>query len=170
MNRKPSIYTILSYSHEYRRERQGSDQPLEYIDFDEMSDSISAPVESVDVFFGPCGWMAVLRRTHLSRRAGLLGVVVSVAFFPLLAQNITTSANEFQSLLQQGFGLHEHADYQHSLPVLTNAWKLRPHDYFVNLLLGMDLLRTGKVEDAIRPFGRSVSTTPDGGHPLRLHG
>src|SRR6202011_711741 len=35
------------------------------------------------------------------------------------------------------------------IPVLERARKLQPSDYFANLLLGIDLLRTGKESEAV---------------------
>jgi tetratricopeptide (TPR) repeat protein len=55
----------------------------------------------------------------------------------------------FTILLHRGFAFHQQADYAHALPLLQQAWKLDPRDYFVNLLLGIDLLRTGKAEKSI---------------------
>src|ERR1700716_2791994 len=55
---------------------------------------------------------------------------------------------DFQSLLHQGFELHEKSDYARAIPVLRRAYSMRPRDYFVNLLLGIDLLRTGQAADA----------------------
>ena len=55
----------------------------------------------------------------------------------------------FQSLLKQGFELHQRAQFAEAIPLLKKAYRLEPNDYFVNLLLGIDLLRTGKAADAI---------------------
>jgi predicted Zn-dependent protease len=55
----------------------------------------------------------------------------------------------FQGLLQQGFQLHQQARFLDAIPVLERARKLEPGDYFANLLLGIDLLRTGKTAEAI---------------------
>jgi tetratricopeptide (TPR) repeat protein len=92
--------------------------------------------------------MTALRRTYSLPGGGFLGAFVCLLTL-LPTQSAAGSVDEFQSLLEQGFALHNHADYQHSIPLLTRAWKLSRHDYFANLLLGIDLLRTGKAEDAI---------------------
>src|SRR6476646_10667161 len=55
----------------------------------------------------------------------------------------------FQSLLKQGFELHQRAQFAEAIPLLKKAYRLEPNDYFVNLLLGIDLMRTGKAADAI---------------------
>jgi tetratricopeptide (TPR) repeat protein len=78
-----------------------------------------------------------------------------MAFFVLLrlpalcAQTVSPSSESFDSLLHRGLELHQHADYQDALPILEQAWQLRPDDYSANLMLGIDMLRTGKNEAAI---------------------
>ena len=64
--------------------------------------------------------------------------------------------DRFADLLHRGFDFHQRADYAQALPLLKQAWKLDPHDYFVNLLLGIDLLRTGEAQKAI-PFLTAAS-------------
>jgi predicted Zn-dependent protease len=61
----------------------------------------------------------------------------------------TSTQDAFQDLLHQGFQLHQQARFQEAIPLLERARKLEPGDYFANLLLGIDLLRTGKASDAI---------------------
>lgn len=71
----------------------------------------------------------------------------------LLAMNVypqTQSAGQdFEGLLHRAFQFHQQGNYPESLPLLREAFKFRPGDYFVNLLLGIDLLRTGNPADAI---------------------
>src|SRR5579863_8297647 len=55
---------------------------------------------------------------------------------------------EFHALLKQGFSLHQQARFAESIPILERARKLEPQDYFANLLLGIDLLRTGKANES----------------------
>jgi tetratricopeptide (TPR) repeat protein len=69
---------------------------------------------------------------------------------PSFAQQPARQDDAFTILLHRGFALHQQADYNHALPLLQQAWKLDPRDYFVNLLLGIDLLRTGATEKSIR--------------------
>jgi tetratricopeptide (TPR) repeat protein len=75
---------------------------------------------------------------------------------PLLAVSLciaapaqTADESEFQSLLKQGFDLHQQARFAEAIPVLEHARRLEPNDYFANLLLGIDLLRTGKANEAL---------------------
>jgi tetratricopeptide (TPR) repeat protein len=67
-----------------------------------------------------------------------------------------SSADDFHSLLQRGFVLHQQENYAGALPLLERAWKLEPHDYFANLLVGIDLLRTGRAEDSV-PYLREAA-------------
>ncbi len=52
-------------------------------------------------------------------------------------------------MLQQGFDLHQQARFSEAIPVLEHARQIRPGDYFANLLLGIDLLRTGKPAEGL---------------------
>lgn len=56
---------------------------------------------------------------------------------------------EFERLLKQGFELHQQARFIEAIPVFERARRLEPRDYFANLLLGIDLLRTGKATEAL---------------------
>ena len=58
----------------------------------------------------------------------------------------------FESLLHRGYDLHQQARFAEAVPLLEQAHKLAPQDYFANLLLGIDLLRVGKVSEAISPL------------------
>jgi predicted Zn-dependent protease len=69
-------------------------------------------------------------------------------------------AERFPTLLKQGFALHEKAQYAEAIPVLEQARKLEPRDYFVNLLLGIDLLRTGKPAEAIPRLTLAATANP----------
>jgi tetratricopeptide (TPR) repeat protein len=89
------------------------------------------------------------------KRCLLLLPALLLLFAPVYAQesgsNPVSTDDAFTSLLKRGFALHQQANYRESLPLLQQAWKLDPHDYFVNLLLGIDTLRTGDPEKAL-PF------------------
>ena len=56
---------------------------------------------------------------------------------------------DFEGLLHQGFQLHQQQRYSEALPLLRRAWQIQPRDYFANLLVGIDLLRTGRGGEAI---------------------
>jgi tetratricopeptide (TPR) repeat protein len=76
----------------------------------------------------------------------ILLLVVSLC---IAAPTQTADESEFQSLLKQGFDLHQQARFAEAIPVLEHARRLEPNDYFANLLLGIDLLRTGKANEAL---------------------
>ncbi len=69
--------------------------------------------------------------------------------FWLVVASAPGAEDAFTTLLHRGFAYHQQADYNHALPLLRQAWKLDPHDYFVNLLIGIDLLRTGNPQQAL---------------------
>jgi Flp pilus assembly protein TadD len=74
----------------------------------------------------------------------LLGVSACLA-----AHGQASNENQFQALLKQGFALHQQAQFSQAIPVLERARRLEPNDYFANLLLAIDLLRTGKANEAL---------------------
>jgi tetratricopeptide (TPR) repeat protein len=93
-----------------------------------------------------------------------LGVLVSTG-----AQD-TPSADDFQSLLQRGFAMHQRENYMGALPLLERAWKLEPHDYFANLLVGVDLLRTDRVADSIPYLQEAARQRPKEDFPYEYLG
>ncbi|HEY7212722.1 MAG TPA: tetratricopeptide repeat protein [Bryobacteraceae bacterium] len=91
-------------------------------------------------------------------RVGCAIFAVSAALLFSLPARSRGNANEdsFRDLLEHGFQFHQRGEYANSLPLLRRAWQLDPKDYHVNLLLGIDLLRTGKRAEAI-PFLQTAS-------------
>jgi predicted Zn-dependent protease len=69
--------------------------------------------------------------------------------------------NEFRELLQQGFALHQQAKFVEAIPMLEKARRMEPDDYFANLLLGIDLLRTDKTAEAIGFLQIAARANPD---------
>jgi len=67
-----------------------------------------------------------------------------------LTQSTSSPTEDFDSLLHRAFDFHQQNDYAQALPLLRRAWTMRPHDYFVNLLIGIDLLRSGSPSEAVR--------------------
>ena len=67
----------------------------------------------------------------------------------LLAVAQSTRNDDFETLLKQGFELHQQAKYSEAIPILERVRSMEPQDYFANLLLGIDLLRTGKANEAL---------------------
>jgi len=67
----------------------------------------------------------------------------------------------FRELLQQGFALHQQARFVEAIPLLKKARRVKPDDYFANLLLGIDLLRTDKTAEAIGFLQTAARVNPD---------
>lgn len=84
--------------------------------------------------------------------------VILLALLPLAAQQAPD--NQFKDLLQRGFQFHQREQYSDALPLLQRAWKQRPQDYFANLLLGIDLLRTGRAAESIAFLQRAARLRP----------
>ncbi len=95
--------------------------------------------------------MSRARQTGLTRA---VLVLLALPFLPNHAQ--TVSESTFDSLLQKGFQLHQNASYPEAITELQRAYQLQPHNYFVNLLLGIDVLRSGKTTDAV-PYLKEAS-------------
>ena len=72
----------------------------------------------------------------------------ALAFIPPAMAQTPGNAN-FEGLLHRGFQLHQQQRYSEALPLLRRAWKIQCHDYFANLLVGIDLLRTGRGAEAV---------------------
>jgi tetratricopeptide (TPR) repeat protein len=83
----------------------------------------------------------------IARQILIIVLMASSACLIVLAQ--TSGEGEFPTLLKQGFDLHQQARFAEAIPVLERARRLEPNDYFANLLLGIDLLRTGKPTEAL---------------------
>src|SRR5258708_762823 len=100
--------------------------------------------------------MMGFRQTALGVCAtGLLAVGMWVA-----AGAQSLSDGDFQTLLKQGFDLHQQAKYAEAILVLERARNLEPGDYFANLLLGIDLLRTGKANAALPRLEQAARANP----------
>lgn len=72
----------------------------------------------------------------------------------------SSDEDRFQTLLKQGFELHQQARFTEAIPVLRRARQMEPGDYFANLLLGIDLLRTGKAAEALPRLELAARTRP----------
>lgn len=86
------------------------------------------------------------------RSVGILAlalVCVSLHAQPSADSTSDTRLPEYEQLLKQAFELHKRAQFAEAIPLLERARRLAPQDYDVNLLLGIDLLRSGKAADAI---------------------
>jgi len=99
--------------------------------------------------------------THETLRWTRYLVALAVLSASVWAQTRGTPPDEdFQSLLHRGFQFHERSAYDKAVPLLQSAYKLRPKDYFVNLLLGIDMLRTGQARNAIAFLKTAAKARP----------
>jgi predicted Zn-dependent protease len=96
---------------------------------------------------GPYGEFMILR--CIAIRGWWCALVVPAVCMGLCAMAQTGGDEAFQDLLHQGFELHQQARFSEAIPVLERARRIEPGDYFVNLLLGIDLLRTEKAAEAV---------------------
>ncbi len=92
------------------------------------------------------------------------------AFLASVKAQSPPSAEEFHSLLQRGFAMHQQGNYAGALPLLERAWKLEPHDYFANLLVGIDLLRTDRAADSISYLQEAARQRPKEDFPYEYLG
>jgi predicted Zn-dependent protease len=74
--------------------------------------------------------------------------------------------DDFKSLVQRAFDLHQKGEFAQALPLLHRAYALEPGDYFVNLLLGIDSLRTGQPKTAVRFLKKASRLRPKEEYPL----
>jgi len=88
-----------------------------------------------------------LVRRQTGKRACLAALLCASMALPSAPQS--PGEISFDALLKRGFGLHQQARFAEAIPVLEQARRMEPNDYFANLLLGIDLLRTGKPTDAV---------------------
>ena len=73
---------------------------------------------------------------------------------------------QFQDLLRQGFALHQQGQYASALLLLQRALKVEPNDYYANLLVGIDLLRTGEPKTALTYLSTASRVQPTADIPL----
>jgi len=93
-------------------------------------------------------------------KLGYVGVLtIALCTSPLIRAQ-SSEQDAFNSLLQQGFQLHEQARFSEALGPLERARRLKPQDYFVNLLLGIDLLRSGKADEAVARLEVAAHANP----------
>ena len=69
-------------------------------------------------------------------------------------------------IVQQAFDLHQKGQFSEALALLHRAHELAPDDYFVNLLLGIDTLRTGQAQTAVPFLKKAARLRPKEEFPL----
>src|SRR5260370_31111100 len=73
---------------------------------------------------------------------------------------------DLKSLIQRAFDFHQKGLFAEALPLLRRAYALDPNDYFVNLLLGIDSLRTGQTKTAVPYLKKASRLRPSAEFPL----
>lgn len=105
--------------------------------------------------------------TFLRLRAALrlcAFVLIAIAYGRASAQE------DFKPLVQQAFDLHQHGQFSAALPLWHRAYAMQPDDYFVNLLLGIDSLRTGQARASVRYLKKAAQLRPHEEFPLSYLG
>jgi tetratricopeptide (TPR) repeat protein len=80
------------------------------------------------------------------------------------------SEDQFQSLVKKAFDLHQQGNFSAALPLLHRAYTIQPGDYFVNLLLGIDSLRTGDAKSAVPYLKKASRLRPKEEYPFSYLG
>lgn len=104
-------------------------------------------------------------RPQMRRAIGILAVVVLLGGRYSLA-----GEKNLQNLVQQAFAFHQRGQFSEALPLLHRAYEVAPQDYFVNLLLGIDSLRTGQAKTAIPFLKKASRLRPKEEYPLAYLG
>jgi tetratricopeptide (TPR) repeat protein len=122
------------------------------------------------ILVGVCSKLVV--RVHPARQLGLSLAALLLLCASGWPQNSGSGASraDFDGLLQRGFAFHKQSAYAEAIPLLQRAYRLQPKNYFVNLLLGIDLLRTGKAPDAVTFLKASARIRPGEEFPYEYLG
>lgn len=75
-----------------------------------------------------------------------------------------------EELLKESASLGQRADYAEAIATLKKARQLAPRNYRVNLLLGVDLLRSGRAKDAVEPLRLAAEINSRDGAPAAYLG
>jgi tetratricopeptide (TPR) repeat protein len=104
-------------------------------------------------------------------RAGTGASLRVVAWIAILAAGSHAfGQDQFKTLFQRAFQLHQQGQFAAALPLLHRAYGLQPEDYFVNLLLGIDSLRTGDAKDSVSFLRKASRLRPKEEYPLAYLG
>ncbi|HXF14679.1 MAG TPA: tetratricopeptide repeat protein [Terriglobales bacterium] len=94
-----------------------------------------------------------------------------LAFVALLGVRCSSAGEaNAKDLIQQAFDFHQKGQFSEALPLLHRAHDLAPEDYFVNLLLGIDSLRTGQAKTAVPFLKKASRLRPKEEYPLAYLG
>jgi len=80
--------------------------------------------------------------------------------------SIASTEPDLKSLVERAFDFHQKGQFAEALPLLRRAYALDSNDYFVNLLLGIDSLRTGQPKTAVPYLKKASRLRPKEEFPL----
>jgi tetratricopeptide (TPR) repeat protein len=105
----------------------------------------------------------LLHRPHWERlvRPALATSVLIFVIEALASEPSAIGQNSNSGQLQTAIAFHERADYAHSIPILKGIVQHQPQNYRANLLLGEDLLLSGKAHDALGPLRAASEARTD---------
>jgi len=98
-------------------------------------------------------WLQEIRRNAFAPLC--LSVVLALS-----ARGQAPHEGEYRQLVQRGFALHQQAKYMEAIPLFERARQLEPDDYFANILLGIDILKTGRAAVAVRYLKAAARANP----------
>jgi tetratricopeptide (TPR) repeat protein len=104
-------------------------------------------------------------RTEIYIWVGIIALVLALG-----CRFSSAREQDVKRLVQQAFDLHQKGEFAKALPLLHHAYELAPEDYFVNLLLGIDSLRTGQTAAAIPFLKKASRLRPQEEYPLAYLG
>lgn len=89
------------------------------------------------------------------------GHVLAITLLVAAMSGNATASEDLATQLKNASALHQHADYAHSIPMLKRIVQQSPRNYVANLLLGEDLVRIGKFQDAVVPLQVAAEARPE---------
>lgn len=102
-------------------------------------------------------------------RTGRWALVLSLT--AILGTHLFASdEDQLKTLVQNAFDLHQKGKFVEALPLLKRAYAIRPDEYIVCLLLGIDSLRTGQVQSSILYLKKASRIRPQEEYPLAYLG
>ena len=102
---------------------------------------------------------------------GLLLAYRILALIVVIGSRFTSAGDvDVKTLVQRAFEFHQKGQFTEALPLLHRAYDLAPEDYFVNLLLGIDSLRTGQTKTAVPFLKKASRLRPREEYPLAYLG
>jgi tetratricopeptide (TPR) repeat protein len=93
-----------------------------------------------------------------------------VASLSLCVAAGASAQESVEELLKKSANLGQRADYADAIATLKKARQLAPRNYQVNLLLGVDLLRSGRAKDAVEPLRLAAEINSQDGAPAAYLG